>query len=126
MINSNMLSGGNGKDVQSNAVCVHDTCVKLKTVGINMGIIALAMERYHKLLYMLPGKAIYTLAQCLWIMHAHISAAAEPCTVSCFNNCMSKVTFDTHSVLLDRYMEVCVCLIWVYLYDIKSYFTVLF
>ncbi len=46
MINSNMLSGGNGKDVQSNAVCVHDTCVKLKTVGINLGIIALAMERY--------------------------------------------------------------------------------
>ncbi len=54
-------------------------------------------------------------------MHAHISAAAEPCTVSCFNNCMSKVTFDTHSVLLDRYMEVCVSVLSEFIFMILNH-----
>lgn len=45
MINSNMLCGGYGKDAQSDAVCAH-VCVKLKTVGINMDITELAMEKY--------------------------------------------------------------------------------
>ncbi len=77
MINSNMLSGGYGKDVQSDAVCVH-VC-KIENGQNQYGYYSISHgEIYHKLLYMLPGKAIYTLAQCLWIMHAHISAAAEP------------------------------------------------